>query len=231
MRETKDQTIARLEKVINEQKKELTEVKKDRKRLKYAVERLGKQVKNLSNQSSKEDVVKIKELENTLEKGREYYRELAKKYNHRGEILKKVTHNYITIRDSYEHSERNFNMKRLSSFMAGLYEDIDSYPLFDIDTLLTRVNILNGEWISTEISHKIKERLTNNNCYEEAIKRCEPYMEAAKRYDTEAMDFICLEVWKLLREYSDIFIDDWIEATNNIPNTSASGEIAKEHRF
>ena len=44
MRETKDQTIARLEKKIEEQKKEMTEVKKDRKRLNYAVDRLERQI-------------------------------------------------------------------------------------------------------------------------------------------------------------------------------------------
>ena len=40
MRETKDQKIERLEKVIDKQKKELSKVKKDRKRLNYAVDRL-----------------------------------------------------------------------------------------------------------------------------------------------------------------------------------------------
>ena len=53
MRETKDQTIARLETVISEQKKELTEVKKDRKRLNYTVERLVKEKERLSHSTSK----------------------------------------------------------------------------------------------------------------------------------------------------------------------------------
>lgn len=65
MRENKDQTIARLEKVIEAQKSELTDVKKDRKRLNYAVERLEKE--KLSAQSSKEDIERIRELESQIE--------------------------------------------------------------------------------------------------------------------------------------------------------------------
>ena len=45
MRESKDQKIARLENVIEVQKKEISEVKKDRKRLNYAVERLEREKK------------------------------------------------------------------------------------------------------------------------------------------------------------------------------------------
>lgn len=41
MRETKVQKIARLEKKIEEQKKEMTEIKKERKRLNYAVDGKG----------------------------------------------------------------------------------------------------------------------------------------------------------------------------------------------
>ena len=48
MRETKDQTIDRLEKVIDKQKKELSQVKKDRKRLNYAVDRLTKMNRELT---------------------------------------------------------------------------------------------------------------------------------------------------------------------------------------
>lgn len=67
MRETKDQTIARLETVISEQKKELTEVKKDRKRLNYTVERLVKEKERLSLRPPKEDTKMIKGLEKQIE--------------------------------------------------------------------------------------------------------------------------------------------------------------------
>ena len=49
MRETKDQKIERLEKVIDNQKKELSQIKKDRKRLNYAVERLEREKKKALN--------------------------------------------------------------------------------------------------------------------------------------------------------------------------------------
>lgn len=62
MRETKDQTISRLENVIEVQKKELSEVKKDRKRLNYAVERLEKEKAKAKEKSSSNDIQKMKEL-------------------------------------------------------------------------------------------------------------------------------------------------------------------------
>jgi len=230
MRETKVQKIARLEKKIEEQKKEMTEIKKDRKRLNYAVERLERKIQKLSAQSSKEDAAKIKELENKLEKAREYLKDLVAKHNKSVAVFREIARRNKILRNSPEISDKDFNMKRLSYFMGGFYEDIDGRPLFDIETLISRVNILNGGWITEEISRKIKERLENSETYKETLKRCEPYMEAAKNYDKEASDFIIMEVWKLLRVYSDIFIDDWFDTANCIPD-GADVETEKEHRF
>lgn len=230
MRETKVQKIARLEKKIEEQKKEMTEIKKDRKRLNYTVDKLKRQIQKLSAQSSKEDAAKIKELENKLEKAREYCKDLVAKHNKSVAVFREIARRNKILRNSPEISDKDFNMKRLSYFMRGLYEDIDGFPLFDFDTLITRVNILNGGWITEEISRKIKERLENSETYKETLKRCEPYIEAAKNYDKEASDFIIMEVWKLLREYSDIFIDDWFDATHCIPDETFIN-TAKEHRF
>lgn len=230
MRETKVQKIARLEKKIEEQKKEMTEIKKDRKRLNYAVERLERKIQKFSAQSSKEDAAKIKELQNTIEKAREYLKDLVARHNKSVAVFREIARRNKILRDSPTISDKDFNMKRLSYFMKGFYEDIDGFPLFDFDTLITRVNILNGGWLTEEISHKIKERLENSETYKETLKRCEPYIEAAKNYDKEASDFIIMEVWKLLRVYSDIFIDDWFDTANCIPD-GADVETEKEHRF
>lgn len=62
MRETKDQKIERLEKVIDNQNKELSEIKKERKRLNYAVERLENEKAKAKEKSSSNDIQKIKEL-------------------------------------------------------------------------------------------------------------------------------------------------------------------------
>lgn len=144
MRETKVQKIARLEKKIEEQKKEMTEIKKDRKRLNYAVDRLERQIKKISSTSSKEDAAKIIELENMLGKEREHYQNLATKHNNAIEALKELIRRYKILMESPKISDKDFNMKRLSYFMGGFYEDIDGFPLFDFDTLITRVNILEG---------------------------------------------------------------------------------------
>lgn len=230
MKETKDQTIERLKGVIAEQKKEMTEIKKDRKRLNYAVERLERQIEKISSTSSKDDAAKIKELENKVEKAREYWKDLVVRHNKSVVVFTEIARRNKILRNSPYISDKDFNMKRLSYFMGGAYEDIDGFPLFDIKTLISRVNILNGGWITEEINRKIKERLENNETYKETIKRCEPYMEAAKNYDREAMDFIFMEVWKLLKIYSDIFVDDWFDAAHSVPN-GVCLDTEKEHRF
>lgn len=62
MRETDKQKIERLERVIDDQKKELSQVKKDRKRLNYVVERLEKEKSKAKETSSSNDIQMIKEL-------------------------------------------------------------------------------------------------------------------------------------------------------------------------
>lgn len=218
MKETKDQTIDRLEKKIEEQKKEMTGLKKDRKRLNYAVERLERKINKLSTNMSPTEAKRIKELEGRLEKAKEAYSIALEKNRFGCKAFQEIVRRNNILRDRLGDTDIDFNMKRLSYFIGGLYEDIDGFPLFDINTLITRVNILNGAWITEEIGRKIKERLENNETYKETLKRCEPYMEAARNYDKEAMDFIIMEVWKLIREYSDIFFNDWIEETHSIPN-------------
>lgn len=218
MRENKDQTIARLEKVIEAQKKEMTKVKKDRKRLNYAVERLERQINKLSTNMSPTEAKRIKELEGRLEKAKEAYNTALEKNRTGCKAFKEIVRRNKILRERLGDTDIDFNMKRLSYFIGGLYEDIDGFALFDTETLISRVNILNGEWISEEQSRKIKERLANNEVYKEAIKRCEPYREAIKKGETEALDFINMEMWKLIREYSDVFFNDWIDDTHSNPN-------------
>lgn len=104
MRETKDQTIARLEKIIGEQKTELSELKKERKRLNYAVERLEKQVKVLP----KENSIKIKELEEqikvlklTIEQKDE---EIAKMEKNHNQMIKNKDSKYKRLKIEHQNA-------------------------------------------------------------------------------------------------------------------------------
>lgn len=76
MRETKVQKIARLEKKIEEQKKEMTEIKKDRKRLNYAVERLKREKKKALLTSTPYDIELICEYSDELQKQQKLNEEL-----------------------------------------------------------------------------------------------------------------------------------------------------------
>lgn len=119
MRETKDQTIERLKKEVDEQKSELTKVKKDRKRLNYAVEKMKRQMQKLSSQSSTEDIEKIKELEQLIE---EQKSTIAEKENEKQKMEKRL---YQTIEDKDFHYDNL--MKRYNTVREEVKAEYDGY--------------------------------------------------------------------------------------------------------
>ncbi|SHF25755.1 hypothetical protein SAMN05444349_11479 [Bacteroides faecichinchillae] len=115
MRETKDQTIARLEKVINEQKKELTEVKKERKRLKYAVERLEKEKKKALITSTPYDIELICSCTDELQEQKKQVEELKA-------TLAEKENNIQVLRDRYTKEREN-----AANIRKGVFDDLQAY--------------------------------------------------------------------------------------------------------
>ncbi len=128
MRETKDQKIERLEKIIDEQKKEITQIKKDRKRLNYTVERLEN---TLKRHSSKEDKKKIAHLEKEVEKLKETVEDKTKKISHLCAVGKEACKRLMRMKDYADRWDNTFAKKRLAYFIGGLEEDIDGNRLYD----------------------------------------------------------------------------------------------------
>ena len=132
MRETKDQTIARLEGVIEEQKKEMTGLKKDRKRLNYAVERLGRQIQKLSAQSSKEDIKKKKELESQIEELKsaieEKETEMAKKEERYQQLLsdyQKINTDIDAIREEIWGDKQKFQAETMEIVVGKIIDSME----------------------------------------------------------------------------------------------------------
>lgn len=216
MRETKDQKIERLEKIIDNQKKELTQVKKDRKRLNYAVERLEN---TLKKHSSKEDKKRIaileKELNVATETAERRYELLKRGKAICNEFYKRIT----KMKDYANRWENEFAKKRLGYFIGGAEEDIDGHRLYDPNTLIANVNILDGHWLGIETTKKIKERLEGREKYKTLIEECKPYVEAANNGDIDAMEYLNNQMWLLLRDYYEVIESDYYETFYSaIPN-------------
>lgn len=200
MKETKDQTIARLEEVISKQKAELTEVKKDRKRLNYAVERLETKIDKLSNQSSKElekqTLSNQSELDSLIRQNRELKEENEKLTDFRNKIKEKI------LQSRADNKER---LWRWQCFLMGYPTDKWGQLFFDINTLITRINPLNGCYSKIEHIDKIRERLKNDPQYKEALERIEPLKQRIREEECEAINIFYSECKKLMESYVSVF--------------------------
>lgn len=176
MRETKDQTIARLEKVIGELKTELSELKKERKRLNYAVERLEKQIKNGSNQSTKEDIKRIKELEQ---------KEVVLSAK-----IDELNNSLINMRNRLHYFEQkdedgynytlNGQRENLIRFHRGEITRTTDNSFFAAHNLITTINPRTGEYIWLFGNSPIEVYLNDNAKYQEAMKQLEEYKTSHK---------------------------------------------------
>lgn len=206
---TKDQKkIERLEEKLAETEAELSNVKKDRKRLNYTVERLGKMLKN---HSSKEDKKKIALLEKELGKANETAEKRYKQLKRGKEICDEFYKRITRMKEYANRWENTFAKKRLGYFIGGFEEDIDGHRLYDRNTLIANVNILDGHWLDNSTTGKIKDRLEGREEYKALIERCKPYVEAANNGDIEAMEYLNNQMWLLIRSYYEIIESDYYE--------------------
>lgn len=208
MRETKDQKIERLEKVIDNQNKELSEIKKERKRLKYAVGRLERVLKN---HSSKEDKKKIALLEKDLQKANEIADKRYKQLKRGKEICNEFYKRITRMKEYANRWDNEFAKKRLGYFIGGGEEDIDGHRLYDRNTLIANVNILDGQWLDNKTTEKIKDRLEGREEYKAVIEKCQPYVEAANNGDIKAIEYLNNQMWLLIRSYYEVIEDDYCE--------------------
>ena len=206
---TKEQKkIERLEAKLAKKEAELSQVKKDRKRLNYAVGRLERVLKN---HSSKEDKKRIALLEKDLQTANETAEKRYEKLK-RAKIVIDEFYKRITRMKEYANRwENTFAKKRLGYFIGGFEEDIDGHRLYDQNTLIANVNILDGHWLDDKTTEKIKDRLKGRDEYKALIERCKPYVEAANNGDIEAMEYLNNQMWLLIRHYYEVIEDDYYE--------------------
>lgn len=227
MRETDEQKIERLEKVIAEQKEELTAVKKDRKRLNYAVERLEREKTKLSLQSSKEDTELIKELEEQIEKlkssveEKERESEILKTSNSNrlaeikrlktelktkiviaeSDVIKEVIEELYKLKNGHlsnrEQLERFNNGDRYFDSMHHI-----QFVIFSTEDLIIRIHPKNGrELIGLDILY-LKKYIGNRYEYLIAMKELEQFKNSNPSND-ELVEWTYKKGMELLPIYED----------------------------
>lgn len=232
MRETDEQKIERLEKVIAEQKEELTAVKKDKKRLNYAVERLEREKEKLSLQSSKEDTELIKGLEKQIEnlkssvEEKERESEKLKAVNNNQliniRLLKKELNNEITIIENKVtekliellHKLKNghlFNKEQLERFNNGdryFNYGFKDYPIhiqfaiFSTKDLIIRIHPKNGRELVGLDILYLKKYIGNRYEYLIAKKELEEFKNSNPSND-ELVEWTYKKGMELLPIYED----------------------------
>lgn len=206
---TKDQKkIERLTAKLAETEAELSQVKKDRKRLNYAVDRLERV---LNNHSSKEDKKKIALLEKDLQTANETADKRYEQLKNMSAVGKECCKRLMKMKEYANRWDNKFAKKRLGYFIGGFEEDIDGHRLYDRNTLIANVNILDGQWIDEKTHKKIKERLEGREEYKTLIEKCQPYIEAANNGDIKAMEYLNNQMWLLIRSYYEVIEDDYCE--------------------
>lgn len=142
MRETKVQKIARLEKKIEEQKKEMTEIKKDRKRLNYAVERLEREKKKaletltpaainliceysdqVAEKERKNETLKaiINEKENVIADKENRYNNLLSAFNEKRDDENAIREKIWGDKKEFEASVMTYTVQKIVTYWDGIY--------------------------------------------------------------------------------------------------------------
>jgi DNA repair exonuclease SbcCD ATPase subunit len=118
MRETKEQRLARLEKLVEQQKQELVEMRKERKQLKYRIQSLENKGSESSQQEIKDLQKQLKQAQKQLENAGEMQQEIKGLKKENRDLQKRL--NYA--------DEQNERLTIENRSMKGLHEaEIDEY--------------------------------------------------------------------------------------------------------
>ena len=148
-----------------------------------------------------------KDLQTANETAEKRYKQLKRGKEICNEFYKRITR----MKEYANRWENSFAKKRLGYFIGGAEEDIDGHRLYDQNTLIANVNILDGHWLDDKTTEKIKDRLEGREEYKALIEKCKPYVEAANNGDIEAMEYLNNQMWLLIRSYYEVIESDYYE--------------------
>lgn len=214
MRETKVQTIARLERKLAEKEAELKEVK----RLSRAYKRDSKaQISDLQKAYKREILLLknhiaqiqtvwseeknklLKEIE-SLESYKNYYRDRVQEKDN-------VGNNWASPYKSSDLLLSQDNDVRLEYFLGGFYCDKWQQPFVDPSLLILTINPHTGERLNIDGTVSILNQIKENPFYVQRVEDMKPFYEIASQESEEGIDAL-VHIDEAGREiYKNLYLD------------------------
>lgn len=214
MRETKVQTIARLERKLAEKEAELKEVK----RLSRAYKRDSKaQISDLQKAYKREILLLknhiaqiqtvwseeknklLKEIE-SLESYKNYYRDRVQEKDN-------VGNNWASPYKSSDLLLSQDNDVRLEYFLGGFYCDKWQQPFVDPSLLILTINPHTGERLNIDGTISILNQIKESPFYVQRVEEIKPYYEVASQESEEGIDAL-VHIDEVGREiYKNLYLD------------------------
>lgn len=196
---TDKEMIERLKKALKNQKeeskKEISELKKDRRALKAKVRYLsGKQSSNIDISFSE-----VEKLKTQIQKQSESINRLESQ-------LQSAKSELSTVKGSTEIYVSEIGKMSLYYYHTGWQCDNMDRPFFDPQTLIIKINPLNGEMITLLEQNTILAIIHNDEEYIAALKRFEPYKDTHINPYSNECELLYNEGKALLPKYINHFI-------------------------
>ena len=214
MRETKEQTIARLERKLAEKEAELKEVKRlsraDKRDNKAHINDLQKAYKReillLKNHIaqiqtvwSEEKNKLLKEIE-SLESYKNYYRDRVQEKDN-------ADNNWASQYKSSDLLLSQDNDVRLEYFLGGFYCDKWQQPFVDPSLLTLTINPHTGERLNIDGTVSILNQIKESPFYVQRVEEMKPYYEIASQESEEGIDAL-VHIDEVGREiYKNLYLD------------------------
>ena len=214
MRETKVQTIARLERKLAEKEAELKEVKRlsraDKRDSKAYISDLQKAYKReilllknhiaqIQSVWSEEKNKLMKEIE-SLESYKNYYRDRVQEKDN-------ADNNWASQYKSSDLLLRQDNDVRLEYFLGGFYCDKWQQPFVDPLLLTLTINPYTGERLNIDGTVSILNQIKENPFYVQRVEDMKPYYEIASQESEEGIDAL-VHIDEVGREiYKNLYLD------------------------
>ena len=214
MRETKVQTIARLERKLAEKEAELKEVKRLsrvykrdskahisdlQKAYKREILLLKNHIAQIQTVWSEEKNKLLKEIE-SLESYKNYYRDRVQEKDN-------VGNNWASPYKSSDLLLSQDNDVRLEYFLGGFYCDKWQQPFVDPSLLTLTINPHTGERLNIDGTVSILNQINESPFYVQRVEEMKPYYEIASQESEEGIDAL-VHIDEVGREiYKKLYLD------------------------
>ncbi len=196
---TDKEKIERLKKALKDQKEES---KKEISGLKKGCRALKAKVRYLSGKQSSNIDISLSEVE----KQKKQIQKLLESNNRLESQLQSAKSELSTVKGSTEYYVSEIGKMSLYYYHTGWQCDKMDKPFFDPQTLIIKINPLNGEMVTLLEQNTILAIIQNDEEYIAALKRFEPYKDTHINPYSNECELLYNEGKALLPKYINHFI-------------------------